>query len=122
MDDFCLCSPTQAYVPKDHAPPASADSLALGLLHWRESAALAFSILDKGLQSHRWPELFQVLRIREGLCVAHKLHHISTQVRRRRQDQLRHEHGALVLEQLLLVGRIVHVVHIDGDIDVKWLK
>lgn len=122
MEYLLLGGASQADIPEDHAPPASADRFALLLLQGREVATLALPVLNKGLQTHRWPELLKILDIREGFRIADKLHHVSAKIGRCGQDQLGDEHGALVLEKLLLIRRIVHVVHIDRHIDVEWLK
>ena len=123
MVDLLLCSSAQAYVPKNEAPPVTADSFAFAFLSLSKDASLALSVLDESLETHRWTILLQVLIVAEHLLERDELHHITAQIWRRRQYQLADQRCELVLKQLLLlVRRVVVVVQVYGHIDVKWLQ
>ncbi len=83
---------------------------------------MAFSHLDESLQSHGRTILFKVLNIAKGLSIRYELHNVTAKVRCCRCDKLGDKNGDLVLEQLLLVSRIVHIVHIYRDVDVEWFQ
>lgn len=113
---------SQSHVPESHTPPVSAHGLSLSFLLWLKLATLRFPHLYESLQAHSRPVLFEVLNVAKGLCVGNKLHHVATQIRRRRQNELRDKGRALVLKELLLVLRIVHVVHVDRYIHIERLQ
>lgn len=87
MIDAMFGSSSESNIPKSHAPPTPADSLTLLLLSWGKLSSLTLSVLDKGLQAHRWAILFQILDVAECLGIRNELHHVSTQIRRRCSDK-----------------------------------
>ena len=112
---------TQSYVPQDHLPPVSNYCLPLCVLCSCQVPALAFSVLNEGLDTHCWTILFNIFVVRIHFRIGGQLHHVSNQVWIGIQDQFRDEDDYLIFEGLFLVCGSIVVIQVDSNINVEWL-
>lgn len=121
MDLACFVCLSNPNVPEHESEPVSDDCPAFAILLRGQYTTLPVAGVNKYLDPGQWLELVQRLAVRLRLIVVCELEGVIENLWTACEDQLRNKQSAIVLKRLLAVLRGVHLVDVNGQVDVEGL-